>query len=333
LLWWDVARWQDWAELRRFTYSHLPLAILLTLASLTIQSPPSANYGWLVWPLAAAAHFFLMRGHDKPDGDKWQSQWHVAGVWWLLLIVSAETRWHFAQLGDPYTAWPMLGWALVPLAYLWWAATWSRQSPWPMNRFAESYRKVAAIPVAVLLTLWLFVSNFVSNGAADPLPYVPLLNPLELALIAGALAIVQWMKSQSMLEEYVFQQRAAVLGYSLLFITASVGRAVHHWARIPWDFDALSQSILLQGALSIVWSVVACAMMLIASRRQKRELWMAGAGLIAAVVLKLFLIELSHTGTVERIVSFMVVGVLLLVLGYFAPVPPKNNQEKLEAVS
>jgi len=333
LLWWFIARWQDWAELRRFTYSHLPLAILLTLASLTIQSPPSANYGWLVWPLAAAAHFFLMRGHDKPDGDKWQSQWHVAGVWWLLLIISAETRWHFAQLGDPYTAWPMLGWAVVPLSYLWWAATWSRPYPWPMNRFAESYRKVAAIPVAVLLTLWLFVSNFVSNGAADPLPYVPLLNPLELALIAGALAIVQWIKSQSMLEEYVFQQRAAVLGYSLLFITASVGRAVHHWARIPWDFDALSQSILLQGALSIVWSVVACAMMLIASRRQKRELWMAGAGLIAAVVLKLFLIELSHTGTVERIVSFMVVGVLLLVLGYFAPVPPKKNQEKLEAVS
>jgi uncharacterized membrane protein len=333
LLWWAVARWQDWAELRRFTYSHLPLAALLTLASLTIQSHPSANYGWLVWPLAAAAHFFLMRSHDRPDGDKWQSQWHVAGVWWLLLIVSAETRWHFAQLGDPYTAWPMLGWALVPLAYLWWAATWSRQSPWPMSRFAEAYRKVAAIPVAVLLTLWLFVSNFVSSGAAEPLPYVPLLNPLELTLMAGVLVIVQWVKSQSLLEEFAFQQRAVVLGYSLLFITASVGRAVHHLAGIPWDFDALSQSILLQGALSVVWSVVACTVMLVASRKQKRELWLAGAGLIAAVVLKLFLIELSHTGTVERIVSFMVVGVLLLVLGYFAPVPPKKDQDKLETAS
>ena len=333
LIWWGIARWQDWAELRRFTYSHLPLAALLTLASLTIQSHPSANYGWLVWPLAAAAHFFLMRGHDRPEGDKWQSQWHVAGVWWLLLITSAETRWHFAQLGDPYTAWPMLGWALVPLAYLWWAATWTRPSPWPMTRFADAYRKVAAIPVAVLLTLWLFVSNFVSSGAAEPLPYVPLLNPLELTLMAGVLAIVHWVKSQSLLEKFAFQQRAAVLGYSLLFITAAVGRAVHHWADIPWDFDILSRSILLQGALSVVWSVVACTVMLVASRRQKRELWLAGAGLIAAVVLKLFLIELSHTGTVERIVSFMVVGVLLLVLGYFAPVPPKKDQEKVEAAS
>jgi len=45
-------------------------------------------------------------------------------------------------------------------------------------------------------------------------------------------------------------------------------------------------------------------------------------------VAKLFLVELLHAGTVERIVSFIVVGILLLVLGYFAPVPPKKHQEK-----
>jgi uncharacterized membrane protein len=303
------------------------------LASLAIQSHPLANYGWLVWPLAAATHFFLMHGHDRPDDEKWQIQWHVVGVWWLLLLASAEMRWQFASLGDELNAWPMLGWALVPLAYLWWAAVWSRPSPWPMTRFLDAYRKTAAIPVAALLALWLFVSNLVSNGAAAPLPYVPLLNPLEITLIAGVLAIALWLKNLSPLKEFTFQQRAGLLGFALLFITASVFRAVHHWAGIPWDFDQLSQSVLLQGALSVVWSVVACAVMLLASRKQKRELWLAGAGLIAAVVLKLFLIELSHTGTVERIVSFMVVGVLLLVLGYFAPVPPKKNQDKLETAS
>ncbi|MFZ2161989.1 MAG: DUF2339 domain-containing protein [Sideroxyarcus sp.] len=329
LLWWAVARWQDWAELRRFAYSHLPLAFLLTLASFAIQAHPLANYGWLVWPLAAAAHFFLLHEQDKSGGEKWQAQWHVAGVWWLLLIASGETRWQFASLGEQYSAWPMLGWALVPLAYLWWAATWSRPSPWPMTRFLDAYRRVAAMPVAILLALWLFVSNLVSNGAAQPLPYIPLLNPLELTLMAGALAIAQWVNSQSLFKNYAFLQRAAALGYALIFITAAVFRAVHHWAAIPWDFDQLSQSILLQGVLSVVWAAVACAMMLLASRKQKRELWMAGAGLIAAVVLKLFLIELSHTGTVERIVSFMVVGVLLLVLGYFAPVPPKKKPEEL----
>jgi uncharacterized membrane protein len=333
LLWWAVGRWQDWAELRRFTCSHLPLAGLLTLASLSIQSHPLANYGWLVWPLAAVVHFFLLHEQDKSGGEKWQAQWHIVGAWWLLLIASAETRWHFATLGGQYSAWGVLGWALVPLAYLWWAATWSRPAPWPMTRFLDAYRRVAVMPVALMLALWLFAANLVSNGAAQPLPYIPLLNPLELTLMAGPLAIVQWVRSQSLFKNYALLQRAAMLGYALIFITAAVFRAVHHWAGIPWDFHQLTRSILLQGVLSVVWATVAGAMMLLASRKHKRELWLAGAGLMAAVVLKLFLIELSHTGTVERIVSFLVVGLLLLILGYFAPVPPKKNHDTSETAS
>jgi len=51
------------------------------------------------------------------------------------------------------------------------------------------------------------------------------------------------------------------------------------------------------------------------------------AVLIAAVVLKLFLVELTNTGGLPRIVSFIGVGVLLLLTGYFAPLPPKRPVE------
>jgi uncharacterized membrane protein len=40
-------------------------------------------------------------------------------------------------------------------------------------------------------------------------------------------------------------------------------------------------------------------------------------------VAKLLLIDLAQAGTVERIVSFVGVGALMLVVGWFAPVPPK----------
>jgi uncharacterized membrane protein len=43
------------------------------------------------------------------------------------------------------------------------------------------------------------------------------------------------------------------------------------------------------------------------------------------VVAKLFFVELSNRGGLERIVSFIGVGVLLLVVGYFAPLPPKPS--------
>jgi hypothetical protein len=51
-----------------------------------------------------------------------------------------------------------------------------------------------------------------------------------------------------------------------------------------------------------------------------------GSGLLAAVIVKLFFVDLSGQGTIERIVSFVGVGVLILVIGYMAPVPPAANR-------
>jgi len=62
--------------------------------------------------------------------------------------------------------------------------------------------------------------------------------------------------------------------------------------------------------------------MVLSRMRMERALWIAGAALLAVVVGKLFLVDLSSTGTVARIVSFLGVGVLLLIIGYLAPVPP-----------
>lgn len=45
------------------------------------------------------------------------------------------------------------------------------------------------------------------------------------------------------------------------------------------------------------------------------------AGLLAVVVAKLLLVDLSASGTVTRIVSCIGVGVLMLVFGYVAPLP------------
>ena len=41
--------------------------------------------------------------------------------------------------------------------------------------------------------------------------------------------------------------------------------------------------------------------------------------------ISLFLVELGNSGGVASVVSFIVVGLLLLVIGYFAPIPPKNK--------
>ena len=50
--------------------------------------------------------------------------------------------------------------------------------------------------------------------------------------------------------------------------------------------------------------------------------------ILALVVLKLFLVDLSSSGTVARIVSFLAVGGLMLVIGYFSPLPPNQQAEE-----
>jgi uncharacterized membrane protein len=103
-------------------------------------------------------------------------------------------------------------------------------------------------------------------------------------------------------------------------------RTIHHWAGIRYAFDPMMRSMLVQASLSIFWSALALALMLYATRRARRGIWLAGAALMGIVVVKLFVVELSHVGAVERIVSFIVVGVLMLAIGYAAPVPPRAKE-------
>ena len=86
------------------------------------------------------------------------------------------------------------------------------------------------------------------------------------------------------------------------------------------------RSTLVQTSFSVFWSLLALGAMVFSNRRRIRPLWVCGAALLAVVVVKLFIVDLSKISGIERIVSFLGVGVLLLVIGYFAPVPPPRKE-------
>jgi uncharacterized membrane protein len=110
-------------------------------------------------------------------------------------------------------------------------------------------------------------------------------------------------------------------------------RTIHHWAAVPYRFDTLMGSVLVQTAFSIFWTSLALVLMFLAHRRAQRLLWFVGAGLMALVVVKLFTVDFSNIGGIERIVSFIGVGVLMLAVGYLAPLPPKLKAIEMEKES
>ena len=81
----------------------------------------------------------------------------------------------------------------------------------------------------------------------------------------------------------------------------------------------------MQTGLTILWTLLALAATIIASRYLQRALWFMGIGLLAVVVLKLVLVDLSQTGAVWRVISFLGAGSLILVIGYLAPLPPARE--------
>ncbi|MFK3797957.1 DUF2339 domain-containing protein [Pseudomonas sp. NPDC088444] len=328
-LWMITALRLHWAGLAQLCTLLTPASfVLLGLMLFDPYYHPAANGGWLGWLAVFAAHLISLKRLDEMLLPRLRSAAHVLGCWLIIGVLSLELRYGLLVLSESYNAWRWLGWALVPSLYLL-AMTSSRQWPWPLSACPREYRVWAAAPLAALMLAWFWMANGFSEGAANPLPYLPLINPLELGLLIAMAGIFNWTRQQlpqlGVSSEYARKAALVIAGASLFaLITAMVMRSAHHWAGVAWHTDALFESMRVQAGLSIVWTLTALALMIGGHLRVRRDLWIVGAVLIGIVVAKLFFVELSNRGGLERIISFIGVGILLLVVGYFAPLPPKG---------
>lgn len=335
--WSQLARRERWEGLALLCLLLVPAALVALLGAWTPRYHPAADFGWLGWGLVFAAHLLVLkRLHDLlPEGAR--SAAHVLGCWLILGVLALELRYLLLLLSEHYNAWRWLGWALLPSLYLL-AMTRLPRLPWPVSAHPREYRLWAALPLALMMLGWFWVANAWSDGSADPLPYLPLVNPLELGLLFALLGVSLWLRDY--LPEFGLGEDVerwlpqVVVGASLFALaTAVVFRTAHHWGGVPFTLQAQLDSMLVQAGLSLVWTTIALGLMVGGHRRVHRELWLVGAALIGVVVAKLFFVELGNRGGLERIISFIGVGVLLLVVGYFAPLPPKRGAAETEQVS
>ena len=322
-----LAQWRGWRVLGQATALTVPgLALVASLALDETGWVPSVHLGWLAWPVALLWHGLLLRR---------QAAWlqrlplqavHVAGLWLFVLLAGLESAHWLDAAGEPGSAWQVLGWVPVIAGVLFALTRPAILRRWPLVDFREAYLVVGAAPVALGLLLWVWGANL-QSGSAAPLPYVPLLNPLEIGLGLSLLVLAVWWRTvpQALRAQVPPPVVWGVLGLSVFAVyTGMVLRLSHHAAGVPWREEALFESTLTQALLSVAWSLVGVGLMLVGHRRVRRVVWIVGAALLGVVVLKLFFVELADRGGLYRIVSFIVVGLLLLVVGYFAPVPPRR---------
>ena len=325
---------RGWVIARFPALALMPLLLFMFAVSIIEHRyrHPLMGYGLAAWPVAFLFHLRILRRHDETQGH-YMTLVHAAGVWLLAAVGAWEVGWQIDHVVEGRHVWPLIAWALVPGGLLAALTLKGHAIAWPVMRYAKAYLWVGAAPLAVFLLGWTLYANFSNDGNPQPLPYVPLLNPLDIAQLLAFACLAMWWRG---LQGYGIGHadempaswpRALLGGAAFVFLNGVLLRTLHHWADIPFQLDVMLRSDLVQASLSIFWTVLALVAMLVAHRRGLRVLWVAGAGLMAVVVAKLFLLDLAKIGGIERIVSFIAVGVLMLVIGYFAPLPPKKKTE------
>jgi uncharacterized membrane protein len=180
--------------------------------------------------------------------------------------------------------------------------------------------------LSTLLLIWGLIINLTNSGDPAPLPYIPFLNPLDISQIAFMLLALVSLKLVTAGKLVQRNHLWIILsGFGFIWLTAVLTRSMHHYVDIPFDLSTMLGDTRVQTAISILWTIIGMAAMLFASRRLIRPAWIAGAALVGAVLVKMFFVDLGASDTVERIVSFLVVGSLLVATGYFSPIPPRQS--------
>lgn len=335
-----VAARRDWAVAAWPAYLTAPVLLLSAWINVLEGNRLLASFSSLAWLAGAAAHLVVLRRTDRLQPSAWFAWMHALGVW-TLVIVLADLLVHAVDLGGLWrTAWGsvvLLGAATLALLAMAILPTSRRLGArWPFDRFARSYAWTAAAPLAAGVYLGSLLVALSSPGHADPLPYLPLLNPTDLSVALALGVLTLWLMrlrdSELSLPDGMRGNapRAALLLAAFLAINTVWLRVAHHFAGVPWDAGPLFNSFLVQTGYAILWTLLALGLMVLANRRALRPVWMLGAGLLGLTLAKLFLIDLSNAGGTERIVAFIAVGALMLVVGYLAPLPPNPAARAVE---
>ncbi|MEG0347712.1 MAG: DUF2339 domain-containing protein [Acinetobacter sp.] len=172
-----------------------------------------------------------------------------------------------------------------------------------------------------LISLW-GVSLF--HDGHWNLSYVTLLNPIDILSIGLFIILIVAIKPilEGQQRGLQIASMAVVILTGLMLISSILLRSLHHYLQLPyWSVEAW-QNGTVQASLTILWVVLAFVLTTFASKKALRYVWMIGIAVLALVIAKLIFLDLSHTHTITRIVSFIGSGLVMLVIGYFAPLPP-----------
>lgn len=333
--------WRQWS----FPWQPLMvLALLVNVASL-IWGTDYLSGHWFstfltVAVLLAAGGAWMVSHLQRQATDAQRSSFLMTAstvTWgWYLLIACAFLSAQVVSLSiREDQGWSSAVWVTTPTLIAWLLLSALQSHRWPVRAHTALWAKAVLWPWALVCLYWILVTNVQADGGMAPLPYLPLLNPLDIA--HAFLFLFIWRLWQIAPVASWAQQRlhTMVAGAALFWwFNGMLIRTLHHWLGTPMWMDGAWESGTVQTSLTICWTITALITMFLSTRRtvlnSARTQWVVGAVLLGVTVIKLLMVDMSQTSTLQRIVSFIGVGLLMLVIGYVSPLPPAQPEKSSE---
>ena len=310
----------DWKHLAYPPLVLLPAMLVFTVIWYASAPHPLAYWGALAWPAAFRAQYWLLRRLEADWSDPAPALYHCGTLWLGVFFAWWQSVWLVEEFMPAGPTWAFVAGVLVPLYAVWVLLTFGERIAWPVRRFREAYLGAGQVPIVLAVAAWVLAASF-RRGDPHPLGYVPLLNPVEFVQVLSLGVLFQWFPIASRTLGALARGGLYVLAVAVM--NGVIARATHFLGDVSFEVGALWSSPLFQTALSVVWTSVAFVIMFGAAKWRLRWEWQVGAALLAVILIKLFTVDLADTGSITRIVSFVVVGGLILVIGYVSPAPPK----------
>lgn len=327
-----IARTLSWKSAEHPPILLLP--VMYGIAFIQILNAPSGNiladYGFLSWILAFSIQILILYRCDHVWSNRKLSLWHILTMYLYMFLwcwIIADLVNYLLPDGQ---VWEDVIWGLIPALGILKMTYLRDRLSWPVMDYPQSYVGSGLFPVVCYLGLWIILSCH-EAGDPSPLRYITVFNPLELVQLLCLITMLNWMRlvKRGEIPKILFLTPSLgfnTIGFiSFIWITSVIAHSVHFYSGVRFDESAMLGSEIFQTSISIVWTLTAFIVMWAGTKQQLRKIWFVGACLLGVVVIKLFLIDLANSGGIAQIVSFMTVGILVLIIGYFSPIPPKTT--------
>lgn len=278
------------------------LAFCGTIFAVTLRFIPREETGWITGALSIffLVHVLLLRGRENTYVCRVFSTGLGALFLGLLIPTVFSGVWLF----------PL--WSMEMVIFLW------------VSHQLESRRMELGTLILLYITLILTIvfalpsgyilphlkeGTHVYNQSHSCIEYMPeRLCRYGIPMLAGLLACLQWRMRGTSRESIVPLSGMILKILKTSFLLGFLAVSGEVWL----CFTVYAPDARL-GALSVLWTLIALGSVSVGILKNNRVLRKQGIMLFTVVVIKVFIFDLGGSDTLTRIISFLILGVLILV--------------------